>query len=130
MANSLDKIGAITLFVTHAKQSRDWYQRVFEFPVIYEDEVSAVVKMDNTIINLLERTEALELITPATVAGRDSGASAQFTLRVDDVDAVLDTLRNRGVEFLNGPIDREWGQRTACFADPDGHIWEIAQTIA
>ncbi len=130
MANSLDRIGAVTLFVTDAKQSRDWYQRVFELPVIHEDEVSAVVEMDNTIINLLERSAAPELITPATVAGPDSGASAQFTVWVDDVDALSNTLRSRGVEFLNGPIDREWGQRTACFADPDGHVWEIAQTLA
>jgi catechol 2,3-dioxygenase-like lactoylglutathione lyase family enzyme len=31
------------------------------------------------------------------------------------------------VELLNGPIDREWGVRTAAFADPDGHVWEVAQ---
>jgi uncharacterized glyoxalase superfamily protein PhnB len=38
-------------------------------------------------------------------------------------------LRGRGVEFLNGPQDRPWGQRTAAFADPDGHVWEIAQEL-
>ena len=35
--------------------------------------------------------------------------------------------RARGVELLNGPLDREWGVRTAAFADPDGHVWEVAQ---
>jgi catechol 2,3-dioxygenase-like lactoylglutathione lyase family enzyme len=33
------------------------------------------------------------------------------------------------VELLNGPLDREWGVRTAAFADPDGHVWEIAQEL-
>jgi uncharacterized glyoxalase superfamily protein PhnB len=33
------------------------------------------------------------------------------------------------VSLLNGPIDRPWGMRTATFADPDGHIWEIAQQL-
>ena len=33
------------------------------------------------------------------------------------------------VELLNGPVDREWGVRTASFTDPDGHIWEIAQKL-
>jgi uncharacterized glyoxalase superfamily protein PhnB len=33
------------------------------------------------------------------------------------------------VELINGPIDRPWGMRTACFADPDGHVWEIAQQL-
>jgi catechol 2,3-dioxygenase-like lactoylglutathione lyase family enzyme len=31
-----------------------------------------------------------------------------------------------GVELLNGPMDRPWGNRTASFRDPGGHIWEIA----
>jgi len=33
------------------------------------------------------------------------------------------------VELLNGPVNREWGMRTAGFTDPDGHIWEIAQKL-
>jgi uncharacterized glyoxalase superfamily protein PhnB len=27
-------------------------------------------------------------------------------------------------------MNRDWGMRTACFADPDGHIWEIAQELS
>jgi len=49
---------------------------------------------------------------------------------VDDADAVCAELDRRGVALLNGPIDRPWGMRTACFADPDDHIWEIAQTLS
>ncbi len=33
------------------------------------------------------------------------------------------------LRLLNGPIDREWGVRTASFTDPDGHIWEIAEQL-
>jgi uncharacterized glyoxalase superfamily protein PhnB len=31
------------------------------------------------------------------------------------------------VKLLNGPMDRPWGIRTAAFADPAGHVWEIAK---
>jgi len=34
------------------------------------------------------------------------------------------------VTLLNGPMDREWGVRTASFTDPDGHIWELAQALS
>ena len=44
-------------------------------------------------------------------------------------DATVELLRSSGVAVRNGPIDRPWGQRTAAFADPDGHIWEVAQTL-
>jgi uncharacterized glyoxalase superfamily protein PhnB len=50
----------------------------------------------------------------------------QFTLEVDDVDATCAMLTARGVELLNGPMDRPWGIRTASFMDPAGHIWEVA----
>jgi uncharacterized glyoxalase superfamily protein PhnB len=48
---------------------------------------------------------------------------------VDDTDAVCAELARHGVELVNGPIDREWGVRTACFADPAGHLWEVAQAL-
>jgi len=66
-------------------------------------------------------------IEPAAIASPDAGARAQFTIDVDDVDAMCEVLKQRGVELLNGPMDRPWGIRTASFRDPAGHIWEIAK---
>jgi uncharacterized glyoxalase superfamily protein PhnB len=48
---------------------------------------------------------------------------------VDDADEAARELATRGVTLLNGPMDREWGLRTAAFADPDGHIWEVASKL-
>jgi lactoylglutathione lyase len=42
---------------------------------------------------------------------------------------VCSELTGRGAALLTGPADRAWGMRTATFADPGGHIWEIAQEI-
>ncbi len=125
----LDNIGAITLFVADVERAKQWYQRVFERPLVHEDDESGVLQFGSTLINLLAISEAPELIAPAAVARADAGASAQFTIWVDDVDATVAALQGRGVELVNGPIDRAWGQRTACFADPDGHLWEVAQNI-
>jgi len=119
-------IGAITLFVEDLEAAKEFYGRVFGLPVVYEDENSAVFKFENTLINLLKTAAAVELIKPATVANHDAGARAQFTLEVEDVDAMCAELADRGVELLNGPMDRPWGIRTASFRDPGGHIWEIA----
>lgn len=79
------------------------------------------------MVNLLKITEANELIEPAKVTNRESGARHVFTIMVDDVDAMCATLVSRGVKLLNGPMDRPWGIRTASFMDPGGHIWEIAK---
>jgi catechol 2,3-dioxygenase-like lactoylglutathione lyase family enzyme len=120
-------IGAITLFVEDLAAAKQFYGSVFGLPVMFEDDNSAVFNFGNTIINLLQTSAAPGLIEPAAVASPDAGARMQFTLEVDDVDAMYAELASRGVEFLNGPMDRPWGIRTASFRDPGGHIWEIAQ---
>jgi len=127
---SLKSVGAITLFVEDPKRSKTFYERVFDVSAIYEDDDSAGFKFENTIVNLLKTPAARELIDPAAVATREAGSRFQLTIWVDDADAVCTELATRGVELLNGPMNREWGMRTASFTDPDGHIWEIAQELS
>ena len=119
-------IAAITLFTDDLAASKEFYTRAFGMAVHFEDDASAVFRFGDTLINLLKSDEAHELIAPATVAAASSGARMQLTLGVDDVDAACAELAARGVELLNGPMDRPWGIRTAAFADPSGHIWELA----
>lgn len=119
-------VTAITLFVADLAAAKEFYARAFALPVHWEDDVSAVFDLGNTLVNLLQESEAPELIAPAVVAQAGSGARMQFTISVPDVDAAVAEFASRGVELLNGPIDRPWGVRTAAFADPAGHIWELA----
>jgi catechol 2,3-dioxygenase-like lactoylglutathione lyase family enzyme len=118
---------AITLFVEDLAEAKKFYQKVFGLPVVFEDDNSAVFKIGDTLINLLKATAAGELVEPATVGSREDGSRFVFTIHVDDVDALCGELTARGVELLNGPMDRPWGVRTASFKDPGGHIWEIAK---
>jgi lactoylglutathione lyase len=127
--SALTSVGAITLFVEDAKRSKAFYEEVFGAPAIFEDESSVAFKFDNLIVNLLVTAAARELIDPASVAEQEAGSRVQFTIWVDDADAVCAQLAVPGVELLNGPVDREWGMRTASFTDPDGHIWEVAQQL-
>jgi catechol 2,3-dioxygenase-like lactoylglutathione lyase family enzyme len=120
-------IAAITLFQEDLATAKRFYEEVFGLGVHFEDDNSAVFKFGETLVNLLAVAKAPELVAPANVAAQDSGVRFQFTLGVDDVDAVCEKLKARGVEILNGPVDRPWGIRTASFRDPGGHIWEIAK---
>ena len=120
-------MGAITLFVEDLDEAKRFYGEVFGLPVHFEDVNSAVFDFGDTIVNLLDARAAQSLIEPATVARREAGSRFQLTVRVDNVDAICAKLAARGVELLNGPMDRPWGVRTASFVDPGGHIWEIAR---
>jgi catechol 2,3-dioxygenase-like lactoylglutathione lyase family enzyme len=130
MSESLQSVGAITLFVEDRQRSQSFYEKAFELAPIYEDDVAATFKFENMLVNVLQAGAAHELIDPAPVGAGDAGSRFQLTIWVKDVDLVCTELEARGVELLNGPIDRSWGVRTACFADPDGHVWEVAAQIA
>ena len=129
MNASPKNIDAITLFVEDLERSKLFYHDVFSLPVFFEDRNSAVFKFGNTLINLLKIPAARDLIEPGLVASPTAGSRFQLTIPVDDVDAACTVLKARGVELLNGPMDRAWGVRTVSFADPGGHIWEFAQRL-
>lgn len=120
-------IFAITLFVEDLETTKQYYQKVFGLPVVFEDSDSAGFQFGDTLVNLLKITAANELIEPARAASREAGSRFIFTIRVDDVDKMCKELTARGVVLLNGPMDRPWGVRTASFIDPAGYIWEIAR---
>ncbi|HET7743882.1 MAG TPA: VOC family protein [Gaiellaceae bacterium] len=129
MTVSLQGVGAITLFVEDPKRSKAFYENVFDGRLIHEDDDATAFQFENTIVNLLARPAARSLVEPAAVANGEFGASFQLTIWVDDTDTTCAELARRGVQLLNGPMDREWGVRTASFTDPDGHIWEVAAPL-
>jgi catechol 2,3-dioxygenase-like lactoylglutathione lyase family enzyme len=123
------RIGAITLFVDDLQEAKSFYESVFAGPVSYQDESSAVFTFGDTLVNLLDVRAAGDLVEPGTVTGRDAGTRFVLSIWVQDVDTIVADLDRRGVALISGPVDREWGKRTASFTDPDGHVWEIAQDI-
>jgi catechol 2,3-dioxygenase-like lactoylglutathione lyase family enzyme len=130
MTTSLTNLGAITLFVEDLERAKRFYAVVFGLKLLFEDGSSAAFDFGNTMINLLGAPSAGSLIEPATVGGPEAGSRFQLTIWVEDADATCAQLVERGVELLNGPIDREWGMRTAAFTDPAGHVWEVAQSLS
>jgi catechol 2,3-dioxygenase-like lactoylglutathione lyase family enzyme len=122
-------ISDITLFAEDLATAKQFYLDVFGVPLVFEVDDAAVFNFGNLRVGLLQVASAPELIEPAGVAPPAAGARMQFTIQVDDVDAMCAELARRGVALLNGPLDRPWGVRTACFQDPAGHIWEIAAPL-
>ena len=59
----------------------------------------------------------------------EGGPRVLLAAGVEDVDAAYEALKAKGVTFLRPPTDQPWGLRTAYFADPEGNLWEINQSI-
>ena len=125
-----DRLGALTLFVDDLPKAKAFYADVLGFEQVWEDANSAVFDLGPTVLNLLSTGAADALVGAAAVGAPGQGVRSQLTVWVEDTDAACDALLRRGVTLLSGPVDRPWGQRTASFADPAGHLWEVAQTLA
>ncbi|QXC61073.1 VOC family protein [Aquihabitans sp. G128] len=119
-------IAAITLVTDDLEATDRFYREVFGLEPVFGDDASSVFRFGEALINLLRREAAPELVDPAPIAPVDAGVRSVMTVQVDDVDAWCARLRDRGVELLNGPMDRPWGPRTASFRDPSGQVWELA----
>ena len=124
---SLKSVSAISLFVEDVPAAKAFYEDVFGVESVFEDDSSACVRFDGLFVNLVSLSAAEELVD--VVASGLAGSRFQLSIWVDDVDAVCSALEARGVTLLSGPVDREWGMRTATFADPAGHSWEVAQAL-
>jgi catechol 2,3-dioxygenase-like lactoylglutathione lyase family enzyme len=130
MSEPLRNVGAITMFIDDTQRTKAFYEDVFGAKAVYEDEDAVAFEFENLVVNMLRVPAAHELIAPASVGDEaDAPRRFQLTIGVENTDAVCEELRARGVELLNGPMDRAWGMRTAAFTDPDGHIWEVAAKI-
>lgn len=129
MSSAAPSVGALTLFVEDLPAARAFYGDSLGLAEVFQDADSTVFRFANLLVNLLRVEAAAELVSPLPVGGPDASVRAQFTIDVDDVDARCAELTGRGVTLLNGPLDRPWGVRTAAFADPAGHVWELAGPI-
>lgn len=53
-----------------------------------------------------------------------------MVLGTADIQASFETLRERGVKFLQGPEEKPWGVIDALFSDPDGNVFNLVQRKA
>ena len=59
--------------------------------------------------------------------GGFSGIALAHNVRTKaEVDAIFDEAIRAGAEPTAPPEDTAWGGYSAYFADPDGHLWEVA----
>lgn len=119
-------VDVIILFTEDIERSKSFYRDVFGLgPDCHDYDF----RFGETLVILPDCSDARGQIAPATVTSREAGSALQMTIAVHDVDAVCADLARRGAELINGPADRPPGRRTARFADPAGHIWEVSQQL-
>lgn len=123
------RLSLATLGVADVARSTAFYQAL-GWP-LSSASVPGEVSFFRTAGGLLGVFGADDLAADATVAPRrDTGfRGVALAVNVDtpaDVDAALDSAVRAGGTLVKAPRTAEWGGYSGYFADPDGHLWEVA----
>ena len=128
MAEWDKRIFAINLVVGDLERSKTFYREVFGLVPLDEEENVAIYRLGDTFV-ALRQDPAHENAPADDVLRLAHKGAGQFSIVVEDVDAVNAELKEHGVSVISGPADRDWGMRTLSFADPGGYTWSIAEDL-
>jgi predicted enzyme related to lactoylglutathione lyase len=120
--------------VTDLTRSLDFYERAFDWPRNEWIDYANYVELkppDGGSLGLYERDGYAALVgaEPAEIPeGRVS--PAYLYVRVEDVDETVRRIESAGGRPLGDLAPRSWGESAAWFADPDGNVVAVAQSVA
>jgi catechol 2,3-dioxygenase-like lactoylglutathione lyase family enzyme len=102
----------LTIFVSDANRSRDWYTGTLGLKVEFEvTSPRAVALQDSSGFGLFVEQRPTEECKPSCIV----------TFRVEDVDSLAQALQAYGVKFSAAPQKLFWGYG-AELRDPDGYL--------
>ncbi|GCE21877.1 VOC family protein [Dictyobacter kobayashii] len=127
----IDGIIATVVFVQDLARCTTFYRDTLKLPYAGTDANSSTFQLQERYLILLSASGATDLLGSDPNELKIAGTPrVVLAAGVEDVDAAYAELKAKGVTFLRPPTDQRWGLRTAHFADPEGNIWEINQSIA
>jgi len=118
------RLSVVTLGVADLARSRDFYARLGWKPV-FENEGVVFYQAGGLVVALFP---GLAVDAGVEAEGRGPGllALAHNVRTREEVDAVMAEAEAAGARIAKPAAEAFWGGRTGYFADPDGHLWEIA----
>lgn len=124
------RISLVTLGVSDLARSRRFYEEGLGWPASSSSNEAIVFFQAGGLIvslyglDVLAKDANLDRVKEARAFG---GITLSHNLAErEDVDGLLEEARAAGAEILKPAHDTFWGGYSGCFADLDGHVWEIA----
>ncbi len=120
------RVSLITLGVADLGRARRFYEALGWQTGAAPDDDVVFFQAGGTIVGLWSRAALAE-----DSVAEDSGGWGGITLAHNvrspaEVDALVDEARAAGATIRREPAETLWGGYSAAFADPDGHVWEVA----
>jgi uncharacterized protein len=120
------RLSLVTLGVADLERSQRFYEALGWKRGNKEAEV-AFFQLNGMILALWSRAALAEDAGIEDTGGSFGGIALAYNARSKaDVDAALAEAKQAGARILKPAHDVFWGGYSGYFADPDGHVWEVA----
>jgi lactoylglutathione lyase len=123
----------VRILVRDYETSFRFWRDTVGLPVRDGDDDGPYAEFETGDATLAIFTAAQMSNTTGVTSGRGGRGADDLmvVLQVDDVDASVRDLEQRGVRFASQPTDQpDWGIRVAHFRDPDGNLAELFTPLA
>ena len=129
------RLSFITLGVADLDKSKAFYSDVLGWKPFQDNGGIVMYKLNGMVLSLYRQHELMEdAKAKDTSLGPSQGGKSstpRFTLAQcmrspEEVDAFFAHMKKHGTTITKMPEKVFWGGYSGYFADPDGHLWEIA----
>lgn len=122
------KLNIITLGVKDFQQSLNFYQNGLGWEASSAStENIAFFQLGGIVLALYPREKLAEDVTVSPEGTGFSGITLAYNAKNQaEVDEVLKTVEELGAKIIKKAQKVFWGGYSGYFADPDGHLWEVA----
>jgi catechol 2,3-dioxygenase-like lactoylglutathione lyase family enzyme len=121
------RLSLITLGVEDVARATAFYTSLGWRPSPPSNETITFFQMGGIILALYGFEDlAGDARTAVAPEGVGAAALAYNTRSRPEVDKVLAFAASKGAAILKPAEEAFWGGYSGCFADPDGHVWEVA----
>jgi catechol 2,3-dioxygenase-like lactoylglutathione lyase family enzyme len=121
------RVSLITLGVADLARARRFYEEGLGWRAGFASDEVVFFQMPGAVFALFSRDDlAADAKIPVEKVSAGSPALAQNLRTREEVDATLREASAAGATILREAADTSWGGYSGYFADPDGHLWEVA----
>lgn len=121
------RLSIVTLGVANVAKSRAFYEKLGFRPSAASQERIVFMDLGGVVLALFDKEH---LADDATVAPAGDGfrcVTLAHNVRSEaEVDAALAHAERSGAHIVKPATKVFWGGYSGYFADPDGHLWEVA----
>jgi predicted lactoylglutathione lyase len=120
------RVSLVTLGVSDLARSRAFY-RALGWETARDLDDYVVFRTAGSFLALWPQAELSRSVGEDPPAGHPRRTTNAINVASrEDVDQAVAEALAAGAGLLAAPEETEWGGYSGCFADPDGHLWEVA----